>query len=323
MSCATATVRTCWLLVLLRNCSTVSLHTPAGTDAPMSATVGVFVVGVLVASGLVVLGTRRSPAQVPDDADEADRMEHWLVAHVARSPRLRSLVASSDRRVVGGAAVAVSFAVIFIAALAVGVLFDSIDSDRGFARWDEAVAQWGPDHATTATADTLVRLTDLGGTIYLLALMAVVGLVDWLRRRDLGSIAFLLCVGIGVSLINNGLKLLIMRERPPVDHLVGSAGSSFPSGHSAAAAACWMAMALVVSAWVPRRWRPVVFGVAVVVAGVVAASRALLGVHWLTDVIAGLVVGWTWFLVVAIAFGGRHQRLGEPAEEISEVEMSR
>jgi len=288
----------------------------------MSATVGVLVFGVVLALGLVVLGTRRSPEQVPDDADETDRMEHWLVDHAARHPRLQSLIATSDRRVVGGAAVAVSFVVIFIAALAVGAVFDSINTTQGFARWDESIAQWGPDHATTDTADLLAQLTDLGGTVYLLALMVVVGAVDWLRRRDGGSIAFLLCVGIGVSLINNGLKWLIMRERPPVDHLVGSAGSSFPSGHSAAAAACWMAMALVVSAWVPRRWRPVVFGAAIVVACVVAASRALLGVHWLTDVIAGLVVGWTWFLVVAIAFGGRHQRLGEPAEEISEVETS-
>ena len=44
-----------------------------------------------------------------------------------------------------------------------------------------------------------------------------------------------------------------------------------------------------------------------------AASRALLGVHWLTDVVAGLVVGWGWFLLSALAFGGRFQRLGDPA----------
>jgi undecaprenyl-diphosphatase len=46
----------------------------------------------------------------------------------------------------------------------------------------------------------------------------------------------------------------------------------------------------------------------------VAASRALLGVHWLTDVVAGVAVGWGWFLLVALVFGGRIQRLGEPVE---------
>jgi membrane-associated phospholipid phosphatase len=57
----------------------------------------------------------------------------------------------------------------------------------------------------------------------------------------------------------------------------------------------------------------------VVIAGLVAASRALLGVHWLTDVVAGLVVGWTWFLLVAVIFGGRLQRFGEPFDEVADI----
>jgi hypothetical protein len=36
-------------------------------------------------------------------------------------------------------------------------------------------------------------------------------------------------------------------------------------------------------------------------------------VHWLTDVMAGLIVGWSWFFIVAIIFGGRLQRFGDPA----------
>ena len=36
----------------------------------------------------------------------------------------------------------------------------------------------------------------------------------------------------------------------------------------------------------------------------------LLGVHWLSDVIAGLALGWAWFAVCAIAFGGRLLRFG-------------
>lgn len=44
----------------------------------------------------------------------------------------------------------------------------------------------------------------------------------------------------------------------------------------------------------------------------VAASRALLGVHWLTDIVAGVAIGYGWFLICAVMFGGRAQRLGDP-----------
>jgi undecaprenyl-diphosphatase len=60
-------------------------------------------------------------------------------------------------------------------------------------------------------------------------------------------------------------------------------------------------------------------GGAALVAVVVATSRALLGVHWVSDVVAGLTLGWGWFLLVAIVFGGRKQRLGDPVIETTRV----
>jgi len=273
--------------------------------------------GLAGAALLAVFAALAGPASTISDPADPAGAEHWLVAHAARFPSVRRLLGRVDRRVVGGVAVTVCLFAVFATALFVGWIFSSIDSDRGFARWDQALADWGPNNADTATASVMGAVTQLGGTPVLLAVMVAIGAIDWLRRRDTTSVWFLVTVGVGVSLVNNGLKLLIMRDRPPVEHLVGAAGSAFPSGHSAAAAACWLAIALIAGRSLPRRIRPWLAVVAVGIACLVAASRTMLGVHWLTDVVAGLAVGWTWFFLVAVIFGGRLQRFGEPAERVA------
>jgi hypothetical protein len=63
----------------------------------------------------------------------------------------------------------------------------------------------------------------------------------------------------------------------------------------------------------------VLIGLAVGIAVAVAASRVLLDVHWLSDVIAGLALGWAWFAICAIAFGGRILRFGAAAETVARV----
>ena len=71
-----------------------------------------------------------------------------------------------------------------------------------------------------------------------------------------------------------------------------------------------------------RDWRSLLAGAAVAIAVGVAASRVLLDVHWLSDVIAGIVLGWGWFAVCSIAFGGRLLHFGAPAETVVETAKS-
>lgn len=255
---------------------------------------------------------------------DTEGSERWLVGRISALPGLRHAIAASDRYVWGGAMVAIGLVTVIVTAAVVGWIFSTIDDARGFARFDESVAEWGGDHATALSSDVLRGVTWLGDTLVLLAVMSVVGLVAIVRSHGArwSMLAFLFTVGLGVSLVNNSLKWLVMRERPPVDHLVGSGGSSFPSGHSAAAAACWAAIAIVLSRRMSLRARRVVMAIAVAIAVMVAASRVMLGVHWLTDVIAGVLVGWAWCFLVALVFGGRIQRFGEPAERVRAVDAA-
>lgn len=270
--------------------------------------------GVVAALGLVALvlvdlfGRRSAPL-------DTERPERWFVAHAPRG--LRRILRSVDRRVAGGAGLLLVFTIVFTAASGVGWLLDTVDEHRGFARWDESAAEWGAEHVGDRSTRVLELVTQLGATGWLLIVMAVVGVAETLRTRRPGTLGYLAAVGLGVSAINNGLKHLVARERPAVLQLTDFGGYSFPSGHTAAAAACWAALALVVA----RRWgRPGRTAAAVAAAAVtvgVAASRVLLGVHWVTDVLAGVVVGWAWFAVVTIVFGGRLLRFGEPADRIA------
>jgi membrane-associated phospholipid phosphatase len=242
-----------------------------------------------------------------------ERAEHWLITETARHPRLQRMLRSADRRVVGGSAVVACLVALGAAAIAVGWILDTVDTNRGFARWDRSVAQWGADRATPLTTDALRAITQLGDTVVVVSLLVAVAVFDYRRHRRPAVFGFVATIAIGVTTLNNTLKLLVDRERPMIDQLIGSAGSSFPSGHSATAAAGWAALVLLLERSSPRAARRWLMLGAVVVAVAVAASRALLGVHWLTDVIAGVIVGWTWFFLVAVVFGGRILRLGDPA----------
>jgi hypothetical protein len=197
---------------------------PKGYPGAMSTTVVVLLAGFVGGVSLLAIEAIRGSRRQLDDVADPLAAEHWLVTHLAERPRLRAAVEHTDRRVAGGLAVAISFMMVFIAALVVGWVFESIGTGRGFARWDRSVAQWGPDHAAAAAVDFMRAVTRLGDTWLVMSALAIAGVVDWRRRRTATPLWFLVTVGVGVTLINNGLKLLIMRERPPVDHLVGSGG---------------------------------------------------------------------------------------------------
>jgi membrane-associated phospholipid phosphatase len=284
--------------------------------------VALVVLLVAVAGAALTAAWSISRLTVSDPIDPVAE-ERWLVRHARRFPRAMAyLRRRTDRTTAGGLLLTVSFAVVFATAFVVGLVFDLADSNATVAEIDESVSKWGSENASSEAVDVLKPVTDLGGTEVLLVVLVAVGLFDFVRRRRRDVLLFLLVVGAGQLLLSNALKLVIERERPSVLQLAGAAGSSFPSGHSTAAAACWAAVALVLTRHAGRRTRAFAGALAAFVAVAVGASRALLGVHWVTDVVAGLALGWGWFTVVAIAFGGRMQRLGDPVVQASAREPS-
>ena len=279
----------------------------------MNATLAVIVAALVVAGVALALSLSRAVELDPVDPASEERAASRAIQ---RRPRLRRfLVERLDREAAGGLLLTVAFAVAFGTAFVVGLVFDMVDENTGLARLDVSVARWGADRTGSTATDVMHWLTNLGGTIVVIPVLALTALYVHLRHGTREVWLFVAVVGIGQLLINNLLKLIVDRERPQVDQLVTAAGSSFPSGHSCAAAATWAAVALLLGRSRSRTVRTALAAGAFLIAVLVATSRAMLGVHWLTDVTAGLALGWGWFLLVAIVFGGRAQRLGDVATE--------
>ncbi len=246
----------------------------------------------------------------PAKAEQAVRRSLW------HHPRVRRFLHERvDRKSAGGFLLTASIVVLFVVAIFVGVVLDMIDNHSGIAAADKSVAEWGSRNGSTATAHMMKWITQLGSTPVIVAALLLTACFDYFRRHSREVFAFVAAVGIGELLLSNLLKVVVRRDRPDVLHLVVAHGYSFPSGHTVAAASSWLAVALVLGRDRSRRTRALLTGCAALVAVSVAASRALLGVHWLTDVVAGLAIGWGWFMIVAIIFGGRAQRLGDPVSD--------
>lgn len=226
----------------------------------------------------------------------------------------RFLLARRDPSQETGLLLTIAVAAIAIGIIVVGSVLEMVNKRSGFAKWDDSAARFGARHATEDTTTVLKTVTTLGATWFALIVVCVVGVVMFIRHRRISIIAFLATTVITTLLVNNTVKMLVDRERPDIARLIGAHGSSFPSGHSAMAAASYAALALVLGLRRKRRTRIALAGAAVVIGIAVATTRVLLGVHWLTDVTAGLFTGWSCFALCAIAFGGRVLRFGQPVE---------
>lgn len=213
-----------------------------------------------------------------------------------------------------GLALTLALLAIFVGGVVLIALAVVVRSSDALAGIDSAVAEWGDHHASSWTHDALTLVTQLGETWLVTIVAVVVAAIELVRTRNRWVAPFLLAVILGDKLLTWGIKEIVNRARPEIEAVAATLGPSFPSGHTSTAAASWAAFALVAGRWWGRGSWPALAGAAVGIAVAVALSRVFLDVHWLTDVLGGLALGWAWFAACAIAFGGRLLSFGAPAQ---------
>lgn len=173
--------------------------------------------------------------------------------------------------------------------------------------WDEPVRSFISGHRVDWLDTFFLHVTRLGSWQ-----VVVIGLIVLL------ALAWRVCAPMAALLIVATLarpafewltKSGVGRVRPSEGALVSSGGPSFPSGHVLAAIALWGLVPPIVALVTHRR---AVWWAASVVSGVIilliAASRVYIGVHWLSDVIGGLLFGAIFLLVIERLGDVSHRR---------------
>ncbi|WP_273653313.1 phosphatase PAP2 family protein [Cellulomonas fimi] len=161
-------------------------------------------------------------------------------------------------------------------------------------RFDEAVIAAATDvtRADPTLRTALVVWQEAFRAVFVNAAGALVCLWVW-RRHRLGTRA-LWAVGTLLAgwVLQLAAKGLVQRARPVVEDAVEHApGSSFPSGHATNTAVVAVTLTLLVWPLLGRVGRVVVPAVAGLAVVVTAADRVMLGVHYPSDVVAGILLG--------------------------------
>jgi membrane-associated phospholipid phosphatase len=230
------------------------------------------------------------------------------------SPGRGGLMARLDPEAATGLLLTLALALLVGGGLVLAALAFVVRSDPDAIGLDASAAGWGDRHATAFTSDVLNAVTHVGQPGTIAALAVVLAVVETARTRSPWVAPFLLVVIAGNGVLTTTIKHLADRVRPALNPVAETLGPSFPSGHSSWSAAFFAAAALLLGRGRGRRVQAALAGAAAGGAVAIAATRVLLDVHWLSDVVAGLALGWAWFAACAVAFGGRLLRFGATAK---------
>jgi membrane-associated phospholipid phosphatase len=255
---------------------------------------------------------RRWWGRAPAAAVAGEVREHSAVRRFVHS-RL-------DAEVLTGLALTLASAALVLAGIVVSLLAVLVRHSEALADLDSGAARWSHDHTGELTHRILVGVTSLASTQGVIVIVIAAGLIELIRLPSRWLPVFLIVVTAGNSLLTYAVKDFIDRARPAIDPGAAMLGPSFPSGHSSTAAALFAALALLAGRRRPWEVRAALVGLAVALAVAVACSRVLLDLHWVSDVVAGLALGWGWFAICAIAFGGWLLRFGAPVEQAAQVD---
>lgn len=172
------------------------------------------------------------------------------------------------------------------------------------------------DHPAFVTAMEVVSFTGNSTTWWTVFVLIAL----WLLWRRLPRLAtFVVLTALLSSLLNSVVKELVDRARPVLPDPVSHAnGLSFPSGHAQAAVVGYGILILVFLPALREPWRRVAIAGAALMVLTIGFSRVALGVHYMSDVAAGYILGLAWLVAMTAVFSAWRQERGLPPVQLRE-----
>ena len=170
---------------------------------------------------------------------------------------------------------------------------------------DTGVHEWARYTRTPGATRFFTTMTIIGTPLPLGIIIAVVTGFLVAKHHWRWAVYLIFTAGIG-SLLNVALKIYFHRTRPDLaEALRHASGYSFPSGHAMGSMVVFGALSYVairaLTHW-QWRWRAAALAFAAATIVAIASSRIYLGVHWISDVGAGIAAGAMWVTTSTVAY---------------------
>ena len=187
---------------------------------------------------------------------------------------------------------------------------DEVPEKGMMVRIDLAVTNWLQAHGTEKGEAIFSAISLLGAPI--LVTLLVVTAIVLLVRRDWRHLTALAVTCGGGEVLNAVLKLVFRRARPSVASEFKAMSWSFPSGHAMDSLIAYGLLSYWLVSRFPRARTAAIVAFAILV-GAIGYARIYLGVHYLSDVIAGYSAGFIWLTACITGYEFAERRRVGPA----------
>lgn len=161
--------------------------------------------------------------------------------------------------------------------------------------FDNSIMRWMAQHQNHTVQMVMLEITSLGTGTVVTMIVLIAGLFLWLNRHK-HSAVLLVAATLGGMVLDNLLKIGFNRPRPQVFAWgTYAVSSSFPSGHAMSSVIVYGTVAYLAARLQHNvRSRILTMILAAIIIALICASRLYLGVHYPSDIAAGLVIGLAW-----------------------------